>query len=274
MERRALAAFCDRAYDRFHRPCFISPDPLEIVREFEDLADREIVALLASSLALGRVGGILSAVRSVLDRLGRIDSSPARAAAGASPADFRSVSEGFVYRFFDADQLAGMLSGIGLVLARYGSLEACVAAGTRGREGTLLAGLSRLVDTAVEGADGRLDESILLSRPDRGSACKRLLLFARWMVRSDEIDPGGWDAIGPRQLMMPVDTHVLKVARALGVTRRRVASIAVSREITAALRSIAPADPIRYDFALTRPGINPLLDEKGWLAEDECTRSA
>lgn len=274
MDRRELRAFCDRAYYRFHRPCFISPDPLEVVREFETPADRELVALIASSLALGRVGGILAAVRSVLDRLGRIDRSPARALAVATTADLRAISEGFVYRFFDAQQLAGLLDGLRLTLARHGSLEACVAAGASGDRPVLLSGLSALVDAIVHGAGGRLDGSILLSRPDRGSACKRLLLFARWMVRSDEIDPGGWHAVAPRELMMPVDTHVLTVARALGLTRRKVASIAVSREITEALKSIAPEDPVRYDFALTRPGINPMLDEKRWLAACECTRSA
>ncbi|MFW5741813.1 MAG: TIGR02757 family protein [Spirochaetota bacterium] len=273
MQRRALAAFCGRAYERFHRPCFISPDPLEIVREFDDLADREIVGLLASTLALGRVGGILPAVRSVLERMARIDPSPAKALAEASEADVREVCEGFVYRFFDADQLAGLLVGIGRALSRYGSLERCVAAGACGGEDKLLGGLAGLVDTVTEGAGSRLDGSILLPRPDRGSACKRLLLFARWMVRCDEIDPGGWQAVGARELMMPVDTHVLRVARALGLTRRKVASIATSREITDALRAIAPSDPVRYDFALTRPGINPLLDEAGWLAADEYTRS-
>lgn len=274
MQPRALAAFCDRAYDRFHRPCFISPDPLEIVRGFDDLADREIVGLLASSLALGRVGGILPAVRSVLERVARIDLSPAKALAEASEADVREVCEGFVYRFFDADQLAGLLAGAGRALSRYGSLERCVAAGARGGGDALLGGLAGLVDTVAEGAGGRLDRSILLPRPNRGSACKRLLLFARWMVRRDEIDPGGWEAVGAHELMMPVDTHVLKIARVLGLTSRKVASIAVSREITVALRAIAPTDPVRYDFALTRPGINPLLDETGWLAADEYTRSA
>ncbi len=274
MDRRTLAAFCDRAYDRFHHPRFISPDPLEVVREFPAFADREVVALIASSLALGRVGGILPAVRSVLDRLGLIDASPARAIDAASSEDLHAISEGFVYRFFDGAQLGGFLDGIRLALGRYGSLEACVAVGAGTHGDPLLAGLSTLVDTVVEGAGGRLDASILLSRPGRGSACKRLLLFSRWMVRSDEIDPGGWSAIGTDELLMPVDTHILKVARTLGLTRRRVASIAVSREITSALKAISPADPVRYDFALTRPGINPMLDEKRWLAADECTRSA
>ncbi|MFW6231493.1 MAG: TIGR02757 family protein [Spirochaetota bacterium] len=272
MDRRTLAAFCDRAYDRFHHPRFISPDPLEVVREFTSFADREVVALIASSLALGRVGGILSAVRSVLDRLGLIDVSPARAIGAASSEDLRAISEGFVYRFFDGAQLGGLLDGIRLALRRHGSLEACVAMGEG--DDPLLAGLTALVDTVVEGAGGRLDGSILLSRPGRGSACKRLLLFSRWMVRSDEIDPGGWGAIGTDELLMPVDTHILKVARTLGLTRRKVASIAVSREITSALKAVSPADPVRYDFALTRPGINPMLDEKRWLATDECTRSA
>jgi uncharacterized protein (TIGR02757 family) len=146
------------------------------------------------------------------------------------------------------------------------------AGGAATAGGRLITGLSGLVDEIVAGSRGALESSILLSRPGRGSACKRLFLYARWMVRSDEVDPGGWQVLTPTDLLMPVDTHVLKVARALGMTERRQATQLVSREITDALRELDQADPVRFDFSLTRPGINPLFDEAQWL--DSLTQSA
>jgi uncharacterized protein (TIGR02757 family) len=251
----------------FHHPRYISPDPLEVVREYERVDDREVVGLIASSLALGRVASIIKAVRTVLDRLRTVRPTPAQAVSGATPRSLRSVCSGFRHRFFDEEQLYGLLLGAQAVLRRFGSLEACVRQATRGsRTVPLLEGLDFLVGRIVEGAKGRLDRSILLARPDRKSACKRLLLYARWMVRRDEVDPGGWRVVGPEALLVPVDTHVLRVARTLDITSRSSPSLAVSREITDVMRQIVPEDPVRYDFALTRPGIHPLLDEAGWLA--------
>ncbi|MFW5685313.1 MAG: TIGR02757 family protein [Spirochaetota bacterium] len=271
-----LRRICERAYAAFHRPRYISPDPLEIVREYDSPADREVVGLIASSLALGRVNAILAAVRRVLVRLAPGGASPAAALEKRTESEVLRVSDGFRYRFFDADQLAGLLLGIREVLRSYGSVERCFATGLTaagGRDG-LLAGLEALVRAVVEGSNGRLDRSILLPRIDRRSACKRLLLYARWMVRRDEIDPGGWSCIGPEALLVPVDAHVLTVARRLGLTTRKQATLAVTRGITDAMRAIAPGDPVRYDFALTRPGIHPMLDETAWLDSAVGPRSA
>jgi uncharacterized protein (TIGR02757 family) len=226
-----------------------------------------------------------------MSRLSELEPSPSAALVGASEETLADLIAGFRYRFFDDEQLLGLLIGIRTVVERWGSLEECFAGGVRaagsaptsgavssvghstGREEPVLRGLTALVNAVVAGAAGRLDRSIMLPRPGRGSACKRLLLFARWMVRNDAIDPGGWAAIGPEELLIPVDAHVLKVARRLGLTKRTQATLPVAREITAAMRVISPQDPVRYDFALTRPGIHPLLDEEAWLRTD-CTRSA
>lgn len=274
----ALRLFCERAYAEFHDPALIAPDPLQRVLAYDDHADREVMGLLASSLALGRVDGILGAIADVERRLARLSATPSRALRDASLVELREASAGFGYRFFDEDQLGGFLIAMKRVLGRYGSVERCLAAGLEGADsggcarapcehtgGRLIAGLSHLVDELRRSADGALDRSILLSRPEKGSACKRLFLFARWFVRRDAIDPGGWSVLSPAELLVPVDTHVLKLARALGLTRRAQASLAVSVEVTAALRRVDPADPVRFDFALTRPGINPLLDERQWL---------
>lgn len=281
-----LREFCEHAYRSFHRPELISPDPLELVREFPCHRDREVVGLIASSLALGRVDGILAAAGTVIGRLLDYGDSPARMLLRSDVAVLDAVARGFVYRFFDESQLAGLLRGIRGVLRDFGSVETCLSRGLARESRTargaaepvpgdrLLTGLGVLVRAIRAGADGRLDDSILLSTPERGSACKRLLLYARWMVRRDAIDPGGWSVIAPDELLLPVDAHVLRVGQTLGLTARAQASLLVSREMTAALREVDASDPVRFDFSLTRPGIHPLLDEKSWLAERWCTRSA
>jgi uncharacterized protein (TIGR02757 family) len=274
MESAALSLFCEQAYRRFHHPEYIAPDPLEVVREFDSVRDREAVALIASSLALGRVDGIVRIVRAVVERLTGTGGTPAEVIAETSPGALLALVEGLRYRFFDARCIAGLLVGMRAVYREYGSLEACFAVGATRSSGNrfepddvVLRGLASLVEALQRGADGALDASILLSRPDLRSACKRLHLFTRWMVRSDAIDPGGWTVIAPSRLLVPVDTHVLKLARRLGLTRRKQASLLVSREVTAALRIIAPDDPVRYDFSLTRPGIHPMLDEDAFISE-------
>ena len=84
---------------------------------------------------------------------------------------------------------------------------------------------------------------------------KRLNLFLRWMVRRDDVDPGGWDSVSRGRLVVPLDTHLFRIARTLGFTDRKSADLAAALEITDRFREIAPDDPVRYDFALTRLGI-------------------
>jgi uncharacterized protein (TIGR02757 family) len=94
------------------------------------------------------------------------------------------------------------------------------------------------------------------SRPSSGGACKRLNLFLRWMVRRDRVDPGGWTTIRPDQLVVPLDTHTIRIGRCLGLTTRRSPGWKMAAEITASLRRLDPADPVRYDFALCHLSMN------------------
>jgi uncharacterized protein (TIGR02757 family) len=93
------------------------------------------------------------------------------------------------------------------------------------------------------------------ARPSTGSACKRINLFLRWMVRRDAIDPGGWTAIPARQLVVPLDTHTIRTGRCLRLTRRTTPGWKMAVEITNALRNLDPDDPVRYDFALCHLGM-------------------
>lgn len=244
-------AFFESLYRRYNRPEFIHPDPLELVRAYDDPRDREIVALICSSLALGRVAGILSACRAVLDAL----PAPYRTVTSTDEQTVRRRMRGFVYRFFREEDICRFVRGIRSVLQTYGSLQECYRSGISPPEGHEPPSRLQTLVTRLRSGTGKLPE-ILLPVPSRGSACKRLHLFLRWMVRSDEVDPGGWHGVDASGLYVPVDTHMLQVARHLGITSRKQADGKTAAEITDYFRSIRPEDPVRYDFVLTRSGIS------------------
>lgn len=239
----------DRLVRDYHHARFIAPDPLERVRAYADPADREVVGLIASSLAYGNVKAILRGVREVEARLGE---QPARAVVDSTPAQLRRRFADFRYRVTAGEQLASLLAAARRMIRREGSLHHSFAAAgaLAGDDGVEAAG--RWVQR-MHAAAGPLPH--LLPHPAQGSACKRLFLYLRWMVRCDAIDPGGWSRVSPRLLVAPIDTHMHTVARRLGWTVRKQANLATALEVTAALRRHCPEDPLRYDFALTRPGI-------------------
>lgn len=258
--RTTQEQFVLETYSRYHRREYLSPDPLELVWEYEDPGDREVAALVCSSLALGRVAAILEACRHVLGSFSCLKQE-------LTSLSKREISQrlgDFVYRFFGNEELTNFLWGIGRVVSWYGSLEACFAQRRTqvalGATWTAAGGFSRELSAA---AGGRL--SILLPMVDRGGASKRLNLFLRWMVRKDEIDPGGWSCLEPWELSVPVDTHLLKAAQRLGMTSRKTADRRASEEITAWLARLRPEDPTAFDFSLTRYGIHPVLRREGTL---------
>jgi uncharacterized protein (TIGR02757 family) len=243
----------DTAYDRYHRRAFLHPDPLEIVHDYSTSEDREVVAFISSSLALGQVHSILAACRQVLAAFPH----PRRDLARLSRAEIAERLPGFVYRFFRTSHMSDLLFGLGEMLRRYGTLEDAFLQDYTEDDDTVLPALSSFARRLSAYAGG--DHGILISFPDKGSASKRLHLFLRWMVRSDELDLGVWRRVDPARLLVPVDTHMLRIARYLGLTSRKTADRRAAEEVTAAFRRINPADPAKYDFALTRAGIHPDL---------------
>lgn len=253
-------------YVTYNRRELVHPDPLEFLYAYDDLSDREIVALVASYLAYGRVAQILKSVRRVLERM----PAPAEFVRGASPETLRSTLAGFKHRFTTGETLAALLSGARCAIERHGSLGACFGAGLSDRDETVLPALTAFVGELNSGAPchsakHEAGHKPPLPSPAEGSACKRLNLFLRWMVRRDAVDPGGWDHVPPSKLIVPLDTHMLRIGRALRLTQRSQADIRTAQEVTAAFRAFAPDDPVRYDFALTRLGIRHDADLDGFL---------
>lgn len=258
---QAYAKQLSELYRRCNRREFVHPDPLEFLYGYDDVRDREVVGLISSSLAYGNVRQILKSVQRVLDRMGAPYQYLITTPQAAMKADFSD----FKHRFTTGLELATMLYGMKRILREYGSLNACFVAGLHDSDEDVIPALARFVDELARVFDGR--PRSLLPAPELGSACKRLHLFLRWMVRCDDVDPGGWDDVPQSKLLVPVDTHMHKLALALGLTARKQADLRTAREITAAFREIHPQDPVRYDFCLTRLGIHPRMTPDAFLTE-------
>jgi uncharacterized protein (TIGR02757 family) len=254
--RRAhqLRAFLDETYLRYHRPALIRPDPLQFLHAYADVKDREVVALLASGLAYGQVKSIVRSVQRVVDALGP---RPARTLAKVDVRIWSARLIGFQHRWTRAEEVVGLLQAVGLAQKAWGSLGTRLAALVAAGDPDLHPALQRWVSELR--AFGLPARHSLLSEPARGSACKRLHLMARWMVRCDEVDPGGWSDLSPARLLVPVDVHMHRFGRAFGFTRRHAADLRTAREITEGFRRFSPEDPVRFDFALTRLPIHDRL---------------
>lgn len=283
-ERGRLKDFLDQLYRTFDIQSF-SPDPLEIVRRFEDPRDREIVGIIASSLAYGRVERILFSVERVLSVMG---GSPYAFVMQFNPVRDTERFEGFVHRFNRGVDIACLLFFLRQAVDLYGSLETMFADGYYEEDRDTGKAIARFVgrflgyDCSPLYREGVLPADagvrFFLPSPADGSACKRLNLFLRWMVRHgrDGLDLGVWKAIPPSKLIMPVDTHVARLARDLGLTERKQADWKMAIEITECFREFDSDDPLRYDFALCHWGMmeqkkRQVDGEEGEEGHDRCS---
>ncbi|MDX9800388.1 MAG: TIGR02757 family protein [Spirochaetia bacterium] len=242
----------EEIYLRYHKPEYINPDPLVFVRKYGNIKDREIAALIASAFALGRVELIMAAVEKVLSIL----SSPFDDLYKMEFRDFEKLYDGFSYRFFKTSHLAGFLSGIGKLIKKYGSAGECFKKHYEDK-GVLVTAVHSFSRELIAGCERH--PGILVTESWKGSAFKRFNLFLRWMVRSDNIDPGGWDFVKKSELIIPLDTHMMKIGSYIGLTGRNTPSLKTAMEITENLKKYDKIDPVRFDFSLTRLGIHPDL---------------
>jgi len=242
--QQPLVAFLEEQYARYNRRELAAGDPVSFLYRYQDPLDREVAGLMAALLAYGRLATI---VRAVADMLGRLGDEPRRFLLGAGDAHLERACRGFVHRRWDASSMCRLLAGTRRILRESGSLEAAFRVNVSPDDRSVVRALEGFV-AQLSGSPSGMGH--LLPTPRRGSACKRLFLFLRWMVRRDEVDPGGWSCVRPAQLVVPLDVHMHRVCTALGLTRRRQADLRAALEITDAFRCLRPDDPVRYDFAL------------------------
>lgn len=243
----------EKCYADYNKRELAWPDPVTCIYPFDDPRDREIAGLVASTLAFGRVSQIH---RSVEDALGRMG-PPYRFAREKGRTAALDAFDGFRHRWVSGRDLAGLLAGLKELLAEYGCLEGAFRSGVSPGDTTVMpavAALCRKLAASDGGGPGRLVPS-----GEGKCAFKRLNLFLRWMVRRDEIDPGGWDSIPASRLVVPLDTHMFRVGRSFGFTTRKSADGRTALEVTAGFAGFAPDDPVKYDFALARMGMTGLF---------------
>ncbi len=246
----------NRLYDYYNHYKFIHPDPLEFLYNYKDRLDQEIVGLIASSLAYGKVNQILKNVQKILNILGK---RPRLYLMTKSPSEIKKDILGFKYRFTTEEDMFSLLIGIRGIIKQYGSLETGFKSHLNNKKHPkIIYALMGFCEEIKKASGNKIN--FLIPSPSKGSACKRFNLFLRWMVRSDKVDPGCWEGIPSSILIVPVDTHMFTIAHTLGFTKRKNVDLKTAIEITEKFKYIQPNDPVKYDFALTRLGIRDEMD--------------
>ncbi len=146
----------------------------------------------------------------------------------------------------------GLIVNIRKIIKKFGSLEKCFMEGFSKNDENIIPAMIFFVNNLTT---ENTNPGHLVANPLKGSACKRMNLFLRWMIRKDSVDPGGWNGIPKSKLIVPLDTHMHKIALSLGMTNKKQANLRAAIEITEHFKIIMKDDPVRFDFALTRFGI-------------------
>jgi uncharacterized protein (TIGR02757 family) len=269
-----LKTTLDRLYDGFNYPDSAT-DPIQIVRRFERDDDREVVGFCAAALAFGRVASVLQSIERLLAVMG---SSPAAYVRAFRPGRDRGAFAGLVHRWTGAPDLVALIWILHQMLRDAGSLEACFLEGYDRSHDDVGQGLDsfsrRALSYDLGEAYGRVPKRpgvcYFFPRPSAGSACKRLNLFLRWMVRHDALDLGVWSRVSPAHLIVPLDTHVIRVGRCLRLTRYVSPGWKMARDITASLRALDPDDPVKYDYSLCHLGMMDACGFSEARADRQC----
>ncbi|MFQ5848068.1 MAG: TIGR02757 family protein [Candidatus Methylomirabilales bacterium] len=254
-----LKPYLDRLYATYDLS-FLPTSALKFPRRYHRPQDIEVVGLIASCFAYGRVQGFTPPIDTLLEALGP---HPAQFLLQFDPRRDADRLRGFAYRFQTARDAACLLWFLRQALDRHGSLRALYLSGYSERHEDTRPSLATFVDRLLQSdprpvyRKGHLSRGMyhLLPSPRRGGTCKRLHLFLRWMVRRDHIDFGLWPELNPAKLLIPLDTHVAHVAERLCLTRLKSPGLPMALDITRSLKRFEPTDPVKYDFALCRLGM-------------------
>jgi uncharacterized protein (TIGR02757 family) len=254
-----LKPVLDQLYAGFNHPDSAT-DPIQIVRRFRRSDDREIVGFIAAALAFGRVSSVLQSIERVLAVIGP---APAAYVRGFDPRRDAAAFAGIVHRWTREADIVAMLWLLRQMIDRAGSVEGFFLEGYDPAAADIAGALdsfsTRAMALDLKAAYGRVPKRpgvcYFFPRPSAGSGCKRLNLFLRWMVRRDALDLGVWTRVAPAKLIVPLDTHVIRVGRCLRLTTYTSPGWPMARDITASLRMLDPGDPVKYDFSVCHLGM-------------------
>jgi uncharacterized protein (TIGR02757 family) len=254
-----LGARLDTLYHGFNASASLT-DPIELVRPYAEPADREVAGFIAAALAFGNVTAVMASVRGVLNRIGE---SPAAFARRFDPRHDAALFDGFVHRWTRDRDVVALIWALGEMLRRSGSIEGFFCEGDDPSRADVSEALESFSTRALafdyraiyHRTRPRPGVAYFFSRPSSGGACKRLNLYLRWMVRRDAVDFGVWSRVSAARLIVPLDTHVIRLGQCLRLTQYRSPGWRMATDITRALRALDPGDPVRFDFSLCHVGM-------------------
>jgi uncharacterized protein (TIGR02757 family) len=255
-----LATRLDRLYDAYNREDSAA-DPVQIVRRYADPRDQEVIGFCAAALAFGRVQSVLNTVNTLAGALGP---SPAAWLRRFDPAAPHPELRAMVHRWIRGADIVALLWILRQMIEASGSIEGFFVEGLAPDAVDVADALDSFSQRALaldlRAAYGRrlptrAGVCYFFPRPSAGSGCKRLNLYLRWMVRRDQIDLGAWTSVPAAKLIVPLDTHVIRLGRCLGLTRYTSPGWRMAADITESLRTLDPVDPARFDFSLCHVGM-------------------
>jgi uncharacterized protein (TIGR02757 family) len=250
---KALKPLLDESAARYNQPGFIPRDPVSIPHRFQQPADIEIAGFFAAILAWGQRTTIINSCNRLLAWM---DHAPHQFITQHADTDLKPML-GFAHRTFNATDLLYFISFLQYHYSRHSSLEQAFVP-----EGAYTHDTVEQALVHVHNYFFSLEHPVRthkhIATPARKSACKRLNMFLRWMVRRDNggVDFGLWHSISPAQLVCPLDVHVARVAHRLGLLESETSNWANALQLTGQLRQMRPEDPVVYDFALFGLGID------------------
>ncbi len=253
VEPQNLKEFLDRKVAEYNTPAFIAPDPISIPHRFTHPQDIEIAALFAALFAWGNRTIIINKATELM-RL--MDNAPYMFCLQHQEQDLRRLLH-FKHRTFNPTDLLYFVQFLHHHYVQHHSLEQAFTRGMQPNDINVEGALNGFHRYFFSLPDAPARTGKHIAAPFKGSTCKRLNMFLRWMVRSDAqgVDFGLWKGISPAQLICPIDVHVARVARRFGLLQRPQTDWLAGVELTEQLKRYDPTDPAKYDFALFGLGV-------------------
>ena len=253
MNNNELKLFLNKKVDQYNQPFFIAADPISIPHKFIQQQDIEIAGFFAAILAWGNRKSVLNSCNTLMQLM---DNQPYQFCLHHSKKELQALEQ-FKHRTFNTTDLLYCITFFKQHFTQHPSLEIAFTQWMNKKDETVENGLIGFHHYFFSLQDFPERTRKHIASPQKKSACKRLNMYLRWMVRSNEtsVDFGLWKQIKSSQLIIPIDVHVSRVAKKLGILTRTQKDWQAATELTTYLKKLDSKDPVKYDFALFGLGV-------------------
>ena len=253
MNNNELKLFLNKKVDQYNQPFFIAADPISIPHKFIQQQDIEIAGFFAAILAWGNRKSVLNSCNTLMQLM---DNQPYQFCLHHSKKELQALEQ-FIHRTINTTDLLYCITFFKQHFTQHPSLEIAFTQWMNKKDETVENGLIGFHHYFFSLQDFPERTRKHIASPQKKSACKRLNMYLRWMVRSNEtsVDFGLWKQIKSSQLIIPIDVHVSRVAKKLGILTRTQNDWQAATELTTYLKKLDSKDPVKYDFALFGLGV-------------------